>query len=213
MKEILDIFRSGHHEFENGRMDNIPQDSAFVLFENWLKEAYDNEIEANAFQLSTISPTGSPSSRIVYLKDVVDESYVFYTNYNSDKGKAIEKNPEVCMSFFWPKTARQIHITGRCSKLAKEQSDAYFESRPRASQIGAWASEQSEVIGSREILEERIQAFENRFPNVVPRPPHWGGYKVTPTKFEFWQGRKSRLHDRVLFEIESNEWSAYRKSP
>lgn len=214
MKEILDIFRAGHHEFENGRFDHIPSDSPFELFEKWIKEAFDaGELESNAFVLSTVDLDGVPSSRIVYFKDVLDHQFVFYTNYSSKKGQDIENNQNVSMLFFWPKSARQILIKGKCTKVTSQISDEYFASRPRGSQIGAWASNQSELLNDRSELEERIEKFEKRFPEEVPRPSDWGGYQIEPFSFEFWQGRPSRLHDRVQFDKHDDEWTVYRKNP
>ena len=214
MKEILEIFRAGHHEFENGRLDHIPSDSPFKLFESWVKDAHDAvEVESNAFTLSTVNSIGQPSSRIVYLKDIIDQKFVFYTNYSSDKGNDIAENNLVSMSFFWPNTARQIHVCGVCTKVESSISDDYFSSRPRGSQIGAWASDQSEILKDRVVLEERVSHFEKIYPAAVPRPNHWGGYNIQPTKFEFWQGRPSRLHDRVVFEPSGDKWTAFRKNP
>lgn len=214
MKEILDIFRAGHHEFENGRFDHIPSDSPFELFEMWIKDAFDaGELESNAFVLSTVDAYNVPTSRIVYFKDVVDHQFVFYTNYSSKKGQDIALNDNVSMLFFWPKSARQILIKGKCTKVSAEMSDAYFASRPRGSQIGAWASNQSELLTDRSELEKRIEEYEAKFPNEVPRPEDWGGYQIDPVSFEFWQGRPSRLHDRVQFDKSDDEWIVFRKNP
>lgn len=214
MKEILDIFRAGHHEFENGRFDHIPSNSPFELFGLWITEAVEaDELESNAFVLSTVDGAGVPSSRIVYFKDIIDHQFVFYTNYSSKKGRDIEENNTVSMLFFWPKSSRQIHITGKCTKIAPAMSDEYFASRPRGSQIGAWASKQSELLNDRADLERSIEEIEKQFPNKVPRPDHWGGYQIEPISFEFWQGRPSRLHDRVQFDKDGSEWTVYRKNP
>lgn len=214
MKDIIGIFRDGHHEFEKGNLDKIPSNSPFELFEIWIKEAFDSgELESNAFVLSTVNQDNIPSSRIVYFKDVVEKQFVFYTNYSSSKGQDIASNENVSMLFFWPKAARQIQIKGKCTKVSAEMSDVYFSSRPRGSQIGAWASNQSEILSERSELEKRLNDYETKFPNEVPRPDDWGGYQIEPLSFEFWQGRKSRLHDRVQFDKSENGWDVYRKNP
>jgi pyridoxamine 5'-phosphate oxidase len=138
---------------------------------------------------------------------------VLYTNYSSLKGEEIAENGKVNMLFFWPKSSRQIRIQGVCTKVPAELSDAYFASRPRGSQIGAWASNQSDVLANREELEERVASIEEKFPNEVPRPEFWGGYWIQPTKFEFWQGRPSRLHDRIVFKRTETNWTIERLNP
>jgi pyridoxamine 5'-phosphate oxidase len=215
MKKVLDAFRLGRHEFENGHLEGFEDFDPFHLFELWTTEAVEaKEKEPNAFVLSTASPKGEVSSRIVYLKDIIDNKFVLYTNYASAKGKEIAGNPHVSMLFFWPDSSRQIRIEGVCSMVPTDVSDAYFASRPRGSQIGAWASEQSELLDERSTLEERVAHFEAKFPNEVPRPEHWGGYWIEPKKFEFWQGRPSRLHDRIVFKKEGGtSWRIERLNP
>ena len=149
----------------------------------------------------------------MYLKELTDESFVFYTNYNSHKGQDLEKNTNASMLFFWPGNERQIRIEGTVEKVSDTISDAYFSTRPRGSQVGAWASHQSDVLIERSVLEERVGEIAAKFPDFVPRPPHWGGYLLKPRLIEFWQGRPSRLHDRIIFEKENNEWKIYRKNP
>ena len=214
MKDILDKFRLGRHEFENGRLDGIEGIDPYDLLELWVTEATENnEREANAFVLSTVNDSGCPSSRIVYLKDIIDRQFIFYTNYNSKKGKEIAANKNVSMLFFWPDASRQIRIEGICTKTSAEVSDAYFASRPNGSKIGAWASNQSEELQDREELEARVKLFEEKFPGEVPRPEHWGGYQIKPVAFEFWQGRPSRLHDRIAFTAEGGAWSVRKMNP
>ncbi|XOV68478.1 MAG: pyridoxamine 5'-phosphate oxidase [Fluviicola sp.] len=214
INQIMGAFRDGHHEFENGRIEGVQGVDPYDLFNAWTEEAVANEeLEPNAFVLSTVSEDGKPSSRIVYLKDNFDGKLVLYTNYKSLKGEEIAQNANVSMLFFWPKSARQIRIQGICSKVPEKISDDYFASRPRGSQIGAWASYQSELLSSREELEQRVKEFEARFPNEVPRPEYWGGYWIEPKQFEFWQGRPSRLHDRVVFRAVDSEWKIERLNP
>lgn len=215
MKEILDSFRLGHHEF-NGGKDGFEFNGLdpFQLFELWTSEAVvTKEVEPNAFVLSTVNTDGQASSRIVYLKDIIENQLVLYTNYSSKKGIDIATNSKVSMLFFWANSSRQVRIEGICSKVDSSISDAYFASRPRGSQIGAWASNQSDTLLDRSELENRVKKYEIEFPNEVPRPEHWGGYGIAPTHFEFWQGRPSRLHDRIEFEKKSDTWSIRRLNP
>ncbi len=214
IKKIMDAFRDGHHEFENGHLESFEGTDPYELFNVWTEEAVSNgELEPNAYVLSTVSEDGQPSSRIVYLKDNIDGKLVLYTNYSSLKGGEIAENSKVSMLFFWPKSSRQIRIQGICSKVPTEVSDAYFATRPRGSQIGAWASYQSELLSNREELDNRFKEFEAKFPNEVPRPDYWGGYWIEPTQFEFWQGRPSRLHDRIVFKSEGATWKIERLNP
>ncbi|RUA37473.1 MAG: pyridoxamine 5'-phosphate oxidase [Bacteroidetes bacterium] len=184
-------------------------------FLTWFDMALNAEImEPNAMTLSTIEEN-KPTSRIVLLKGVENEQFVFYTNYNSSKGKQMAISPYVSLNFFWPELERQVRIEGIVKKVDADTSDAYFKSRPRGSQIGAWVSPQSESIESREILEKRLEEIELKFKDKeVERPPHWGGYSVKPTIVEFWQGRPSRLHDRIRYTFsESKNWKIERLAP
>ena len=215
MDQFLNQVRNDHHQFDKGKLEEHFGDEPFALMAKWLQDATLKPVnEPNAMAVSTIGLDGFPHSRIVYLKEILSEGIVFYTNYNSDKGKAIAVNNKVNALFFWPELERQISIAGLVEKIPAEMSDDYFRSRPRSSKLGAWASHQSEKLTSRDELEERIQALSEQFPDEVPRPPHWGGYIIQPTRVEFWQGRPSRLHDRIVFEKTAAEtWDIYRKNP
>ena len=185
-------------------------------FDKWWDQAIESGIEeVNAMILATADLSGKPSARIVLLKGYNDSGFIFFTNYNSHKGSEIEHNPNVCLNFFWKELERQVRIEGRANKISDEESDLYFNSRPISSRIGAWASPQSKVISSREELENSYNQFEKEFSdNEITRPPHWGGYIVQPEKMEFWQGRPSRLHDRIEYNIELDKsWSFVRLAP
>jgi pyridoxamine 5'-phosphate oxidase len=187
----------------------------FDQFSIWWEEAVQSAIvEVNAMALSTVSPEGRPSSRIVLLKGYSEEGFVFFTNYTSDKGKQIEHNQHVSLLFFWKELERQVRIEGVASQVAAEESDAYFDSRPVGSRLGAWASPQSQKIADREILDKELEKITAQFSEQqIPRPPHWGGYRVKPTRIEFWQGRSSRLHDRILYELVDENWQISRLAP
>jgi pyridoxamine 5'-phosphate oxidase len=165
--------------------------------------------------IATVGKDGFPKNRIVLLKKFTWEGFIFYTNYNSEKGKAIEANQNICLSFFWPALEQQIIIKGKAEKLAENLSDGYFESRPKGSQLGAWASNQSSVVASREVLENNIINLEKEYQDKeIPRPEHWGGYLVKPTSIEFWQGRPNRLHDRIRYTLEEDfSWKLERLAP
>lgn len=214
MEDFLEELRNDHRDFDPGKLEDVFGSNPFDAFNKWMKNAVDNQCqEANACVVSTVDSEGQPSGRIVYLKELVDGQFIFYTNYHSHKGKDIGQNNKVSMLFFWPLLQQQIRIEGVCQKVDPSISDDYFQSRPRGSKIGAWASRQSEQLKSRAELEQRFHEFAEKFPNEVPRPPHWGGYAVTPERIEFWQGRPSRLHDRILFKRKESGWAIERLNP
>lgn len=183
-------------------------------FDRWFSEALKAEIpEGTAMTLATCDSERRPSARVVLLKDFDARGFVFFTNYESHKGHDLAANNRAALQFFWPSLERQIRIQGRVEQVSAADSDAYFKSRPLGSRIGAWASKQSEVIASRTDLEARWAAFEAEFGENPPRPPHWGGYRVVPQVMEFWQGRESRLHDRIRYRLSKGEWTIERLAP
>lgn len=186
----------------------------FQLFKKWFQETESQigNLEVNAMTIASIGKDGYPKSRVVLLKSYSDQGFVFFTNYKSDKGRAIANNPHVCISFFWQPTERQIIIKGIAEKISEEDSTAYFLSRPRGSQIGAIASHQSEKISSRAVLDNAVTKIENS-EEALKRPEVWGGYIVRPVEIEFWQGRENRLHDRFLYERNGETWSHSRLAP
>lgn len=170
--------------------------------------------EPNAMTLSTVDALGIPRGRVVLLKEYSSKGFIFYTNYSSDKGQAIAKNNHVCVSFFWPGLERQIIITGTAVKISEQQSSTYFNKRPRESQLGAVVSDQSNIIESREALEEKLQQLQKHFDNkTIVKPAQWGGYLIKPTSYEFWQGRSSRLHDRIKYTKNNTSWRIVRLQP
>ena len=196
-------FRQLRKEYSRSSLDisNVLNDP-IKQFEKWFDEAVKAGItEPNAMHLATVDASGQPSSRIVLLKEITTNKFVFYTNYQSKKGRELENNPACALTFFWPEIERQVRIEGSAERIDTAQSDSYFQSRPRSSQVGAWASPQSAPIANRQILDERVAQIETRFKdhNLLPRPHQWGGYAVDPFLIEFWQGRASRLHDRLQF--------------
>lgn len=183
-------------------------------FEKWLGEAIEAKVhEPTAMNLATLNAQGKPSSRVVLLKEVNSQGFVFFTNYQSQKGQALAINPFAALNFFWPELERQVRVEGAVEKLPDVQSDDYFAGRPYTSRIGAWASEQSAVIKSKNTLLAKATLIAAKYPFNVPRPPHWGGYLVIPEMLEFWQGRPSRLHDRIRYRLENNLWIIERLSP
>lgn len=187
-----------------------------IQFEKWFQEALRAEVaEPNAMHLATVNEQGKPSSRVVLLKSVEHTKFVFYTNYHSKKAKELDQNPACALTFFWPDLERQVRIEGIAERVAEDVSTSYFQSRPRGSQIGAWASPQSAIIKDRAILEERAEQMERKFSSVqaLPKPHQWGGYQVDPLMIEFWQGRANRLHDRIQFVKIDGSWKIYRLAP
>jgi pyridoxamine 5'-phosphate oxidase len=186
-------------------------------FGRWWEEAMASQIdEVNAMTLATVSAQGLPEARIVLLKGFDPRGFVFYTNYDSAKGQALATDPHACLVFFWKELERQVRITGSVEKTSAADSETYFHSRPHLSQIGAWASPQSKVIGGRDVLDKSFATYTDQFSgSVVPLPPFWGGYRVTPATIEFWQGRRSRLHDRLVYTRDeaANAWSIHRLAP
>ncbi|MBM9578834.1 pyridoxamine 5'-phosphate oxidase [Leptospira sp. 201903070] len=187
-----------------------------LFFQKWFQEAVLSEVfEVNAMTLATASKDGKPDARTVLLKGISEDSFLFFTNYESRKGKELEENPKACLVFFWSELERQVRIEGSVKKVSRDESREYFHSRPRESQIGAHSSPQSQVIPDRKFLEERFQKFSEQFEGKeVELPVHWGGYAVEPERIEFWQGRSSRLHDRIVFEKNSDSsWKKFRVAP
>ncbi|BAZ52450.1 pyridoxal 5'-phosphate synthase [Nostoc sp. NIES-4103] len=188
----------------------------FIQFKKWFDQALKAQLpEPNAMTLATAMPDGKPSARMVLLKDFDERGFVFFTNYNSRKGQELAENPQASLVFWWAELERQVRISGHVEKVSEIESDQYFESRPAKSRLGAWVSNQSEVIESREVLEQRMQEFQSKYENQeIPRPPHWGGLRVIPAEIEFWQGRSSRLHDRLLYTHSiDGSWKIERLSP
>jgi len=215
MSKDLSNYRKSYEKQE--LLESNCPENPLELFQKWFlnADASNTVEETNAVSLSTIGKDGYPKSRIVLLKKYNEEGFIFYTNYNSEKGKAIQENNQVCLSFFWPGLEQQIIIKGNVEKLQENLSDGYFKSRPTGSQLGAWASNQSKVIESREILEKNLQKFQKKFEGKeITRPPHWGGFMVKPISIEFWQGRPNRMHDRILYRLKEDlSWGIERLEP
>jgi len=211
-KEIEELRRMySSEELGKSKADADP----FKQFSKWFNQAADSEIpEPTAMILSTADKKGIPSVRTVLLKGIDDEGFIFFTNYQSSKGKDLTENPYAEALFLWKELERQVRISGRVGKILREQSEDYFKTRPYESKIGAWASEQSRVISSRELLDQNYMKFLKKYEdNNVPMPEYWGGYKLKPDKFEFWQGRKYRLHDRIRYIWKKDKWEKERLSP
>lgn len=194
--------------------DMLPADP-FTLFQNWLEFASKDEpMGGICFSLATADATGKPSSRILLFNEITEGGFSFYTNYSSRKSRELEENNQACAQFFWSHSERQVRINGLVHKISQDKSEAYFATRPRESQIGAWASAQSAEITGREVLEQQVIHFTQKFEGMdVPRPEHWGGFVVVPDEVEFWQGRLSRLHDRIVYARDGQLWNHSRLSP
>jgi pyridoxamine 5'-phosphate oxidase len=213
MKDLSD-YRKSYDKSE--LLENTIPDDAIQLFHNWFYEAEEQENgEVNAMTISSIGLDGFPKSRVVLLKKFNEEGFIFYTNYHSEKGKAILQHPNVCLSFFWPILERQVIIKGIAEKTSDTISDTYFDSRPEGSKLGAIVSNQSEVIPSRAFLDEKLKNLETEVSgSEIKRPENWGGFLVKPVEVEFWQGRANRLHDRIRYKLEADfSWKIDRLSP
>lgn len=213
MKDLSD-YRKSYEKSE--LLENTIPDDAIQLFHKWFYEAEEQENgEVNAMTVSSIGLDGFPKNRVVLLKKFNEEGFIFYTNYNSEKGKAILQHPNVCISFFWPILERQVIIKGIAEKTTSQVSDTYFDSRPEGSKLGAIVSNQSEVITSRAYLDEKLKKLETEVSgSEIKRPENWGGFLVKPVEVEFWQGRANRLHDRIRYKLEADfSWKIDRLSP
>jgi pyridoxamine 5'-phosphate oxidase len=216
MEDLRLYINTLRHDFSKQTLNEKDVDaSPIVQFEKWFKEAVDTHVnEPNAMTVSTATKDGKPSARILLLRNFNENGFVFYTNYTSRKGVEIGLNPYCALLFFWPELERQVRIEGILQKQTANESDLYFNTRPRGSKLGAWTSEQSKVIESREVLEKEYQKLSENFPGEnIPRPANWGGFILKPLSIEFWQGRPSRLHDRILYTQESNNWKIERLAP
>lgn len=216
MKSINQHINKLREDFLKGELseENISHEPN-VLFEHWFNEAINLEVnEPLAFNLATVNEENKPTSRIVYLREFGENKFYFFTNYHSRKAQELVKHPHICMNFFWPELERQVRIEGTVEKASKEKSDSYFEHRPKESKIGAWSSPQSKVIVNRNELENLVNENRLKFTtDEIPRPEFWGGFVITAHYYEFWQGRKSRLHDRISFTQEGDNWKINRLAP
>lgn len=217
---VNDTLKELRREYRSGTLSRTDlAESPFVQFETWFLQAVKAEIrEANAMTLSTIGLDGLPTNRTVLMKDFDDRGVTLFTNYTSRKGQELAANPAAALLFFWKELERQVHVRGTVEKIRREESEAYFFSRPYDSRIGAWASRQSESISGRTWLDERAEKYENRYPDTgepdcVPLPDFWGGYRIIPKSIEFWQGQPGRKHDRFMYRKTGDQWELERLSP
>lgn len=200
---------------KGGLVESELPENPIKLFKKWFDETLASEVvEPNAMALATVSPAGTPNVRMVLLKDIEDGSVVFYTNYESQKGKDLDVNPFASCTFWWAELERQVRLLGTVEKVSETVSENYFKSRPRESKIGAWASNQSKPVAGREELESEFERLTKKFEGKdIPKPEHWGGYKINLQEIEFWQGRPGRLHDRIYYQLSSGKWNRQRLAP
>ncbi len=217
MDDTRNFISKLREDFTKGELSETDVDrNPFIQFENWMKQAVEAKVmEVQAMMLSTVDTAGMPCSRIVYLREYAHHQLTFYTNYESRKGEHLSYHPYASCLFFWPELERQIHVRGKIIKASDAVSDAYFNARPRESQLSAWASPQSQVIESRAVLDARLATLELTYKDKpIPRPPFWGGFILQATYYEFWQGRKNRRHDRIAYQLEAGEvWQQMRLAP
>ncbi len=215
MEDLKNYINKLRFDFTKGSLDEKDVDANPInQFHTWFDQAVDSKVnEPNAVMLATVGADSKPSARIMLLRNFNDDGFVFYTNYHSRKGNQSQENSNAAMTFFWPELQRQVRIEGFLVKQSAEESDEYFNSRPRSSKVGAWVSPQSHVINGRKELDERFEKMDKEFGEEVPRPPHWGGFVLKPLTIEFWQGRESRLHDRILFSLHEDKWKIERLAP
>jgi len=217
LEEVKSYINSIRRDFADRPLNEVAvSKNPFEQYSIWFEEAVGSQIlDPYAMCLSTASKEGKPSSRVVYMRDIIEQQFVFYTNYNSQKGIELAENPYASLNIHWGELERQIRIEGKVSKVKPEVSDAYFNARPKESKIGAWASYQSSLLADRTELEQKVKNLKVQYKDVedIPRPEFWGGYQLDPTRIEFWQGRPSRLHDRIVFEKEKDSWVLKRVSP
>jgi len=216
MEDLRLYINTLRHDFSKQKLDEKDVNPNPILqFEKWFKEAVESKVnEPNAMTVCTATKEGKPSARILLLRNFNEKGFVFYTNYNSRKGEEIAQNPKAALLFFWPELERQVRIEGILEKQSAAESDIYFNTRPRGSKLGAWSSAQSKTVANRKLLDESYEVFSQKFPDEnVPRPDFWGGYVLIPQSIEFWQGRPSRMHDRILYTLIANNWKIERLSP
>jgi pyridoxamine 5'-phosphate oxidase len=215
MSDSTQWFESLRVSYEQGELNEADiTHNPFEQFNNWLQEAIKNEVpEPNAMVLSTVNKDGQPGARNVLLKSADENGFIFFSNKNSDKASDLKQNPNCTLLFSWLSQHRQVIVKGKAEEISKDESNTYFQTRPYGSRISAWVSEQSQVIKNRAELEKRVKEFMDKYPENVPMPDHWGGYLVKPESIEFWQGRPSRLHDRIRFTKKSNAWTIERIAP
>ena len=215
MSDSTQWFESLRVSYEQGELNESDvSHNPLDQFNNWLQEAIKNEVpEPNAMVLATVNKDGQPGARNVLLKSADDDGFIFFSNKNSDKASDLKQNPHCTLLFSWLSQHRQVIVKGKAEEISREDSNTYFQTRPYGSRISAWVSEQSQVIKSREELETKVKQFMDKYPENVPMPDYWGGYLVKPESIEFWQGRPSRLHDRIRFTKKGNTWTIERISP